>query len=241
MTPMTALEPAADSRPVRLGAALFNGNHGRLGKEIARLESAGTDFVHLDVFDGHFVPDLGFSPRTIADLRPLTKLPFEVHLGAAEPLRILPALADAGVDLVLIHVESIAMAYETLSAARGHGCRVGLAVALGTPLASVEPLMTMVDAVLLLSRVTGEGTNVGSFDPRVYPRVRALAELIAAADACVDLQVAGGVRLDHVRALVEAGAATLAVGGGFYRAPDMALAVAQMRNEVMTTPEGARR
>lgn len=236
---MTALEPAADAFRVRLGAALFNGDHGRLSHEIARIESAGIDFVHLDVFDGHFVPELGFSPRTIADLRPLTKLPFEVHLGATEPLRILPALADAGVDLVLIHVESIAMAYETLTVARGHGCNVGLAVALGTSIASVEPLIPMVDAVLLLSRVTGEGTSIGSFDPRVYSRVRALSELVAAAGTCVDLQVAGGVRIEHVRALVEAGAATLAVGGGIYRAPDMERAVAQMRNEVTAIPERA--
>ena len=93
----------------RLGAALFNGDHGRLADEVARLEEAGLDFIHLDVFDGHFVSDLGFPPRTIAALRPLTNLPFEVHLGARDPLRFVPQLADAGTDLLIFHVESVAM------------------------------------------------------------------------------------------------------------------------------------
>src|SRR6476619_3593607 len=81
--------------PLRLGAALFNGDHARLADEMARLDASGIDFVHLDVFDGHFVPDLGFAPRTIAALRPLTRLPFEVHLGAIDQLRFVPHLVDA--------------------------------------------------------------------------------------------------------------------------------------------------
>ena len=99
---------------LRLGAALFNGDHSRLGDEVARLEAAGLDFIHLDVFDGHFVSDLGFPPRTISALRPLTKLPFEVHLGAQEPLRFVAPLVEAGTDLLVFHIESVAMVYESL-------------------------------------------------------------------------------------------------------------------------------
>jgi ribulose-phosphate 3-epimerase len=219
-----------DSQGVRLGAALYNGDHARLGEEISRLESAGLDFVHLDVFDGHFISEIGFAPRTIADLRPLTKLPFEVHLGVGEPLRIMPALAEAGVDLVLMHIESLVIPYEALRLAGTYGSRVGLAVTLGTPLACLDPVITLVDSVLLLSRVTGERAHGASFDPLVFPRLRAVKEMVLAAGTQVDIEVAGGVREEHIRDLVAAGATTLAVGGGIYRVPDMAQAVSEMRD-----------
>jgi len=214
---------------IRLGAALFNGDHGRLADEVARLTAAGLDFIHLDVFDGHFVSDLGFPPRTIAALRPLTRLPFEVHLGAVDPLRFIAPLAEAGTNLVLVHLESLILPYEAIFMMREHKMKIGLALTLGTPVANLEPLITLIDAVLLLSRVTGEGARGGSFDPRVLPRVRQLHDMIQAADASVDIQVAGGVNRSHVAYLVAAGAATLAMGGGIYRVPDMAAEVAEIR------------
>ncbi len=214
---------------MRLGAALFNGDHTRLGEEIAQLEAAGLDFIHHDVFDGHFVSDLGFSPRTIAALRPLTKLPFEVHLGAQEPLRFVPALAEAGTDLLLVHAESLTMLYEGLFVIREHGMRAGLALTMGTALATIEPVIGMTDAVLLLARVTGEGTRGAVYDPRVLHRVRALRGMIDAAGAMVDLQVAGSVKREHLPELAAAGVNAVAFGAGIYKVPDMAAEVAAMR------------
>jgi ribulose-phosphate 3-epimerase len=214
---------------LRLGAALFNGDHSRLGDEVARVEAAGLDFVHLDVFDGHFVSDLGFPPRTIAALRPLTPLPFEVHLGAQEPLRFVDALVEAGTDLLVLHIESVAMVYETLFAVRERKVRVGLALALGTPLEQLAPVIGALDAVLLLARVTGEGTKGATFDPIVLPRIRKVREMIEREQAHVDLQVAGGIKREHVAAVVKAGATTLALGGGLYRVGDMAAEVRSLR------------
>ncbi len=214
---------------LRLGAALFNGDHGRLADEVARLEVAGLDFIHLDVFDGYFVSDLGFPPRTIAALRPLTKLPFEVHLGANEPRRFIAPLADAGADLILFHLESAPMPYETIFAVREQQVKTGLAVTLGTPIAALEPLISRVDAVLLLARVTGEGVRGASFDPRVLPRLRTVRAMVEATGAAVDIQVAGGVKREHIPELIAAGATAIAIGGGIYRVADMAQEVAEMR------------
>lgn len=213
----------------RIGAALFNGDHARLGDEVARLEDAGIDFIHLDVFDGRFVADLGFPPRTIAALRKLTKLPFEVHLGAEEPMRFIPALVDAGADLILFHVESVPMVYEALFLVRDQGVAAGLAFALGTPVQRLEPVIRGVDAVLLLSRVTGEGARGASFDAGVLPRVRAVSEMVTQAGGGVDIQVAGSVQREHVPALLDAGMTSLALGGGLYRVPSMSEEVQALR------------
>src|SRR5215210_5552836 len=99
---------------VRIGSALFNADHSKLGDELRRVEAAGVDFIHFDVFDGYFVPDQGFPARTIKWLRPLTKLPFEVHLAANDPQRFLAPLAKAGVDLVFLPAESTPLLYETI-------------------------------------------------------------------------------------------------------------------------------
>lgn len=214
---------------MRLGAALFNGDHGRLADEVARLEAAGLDFIHLDVFDGYFVSDPGFPPRTIASLRPLTKLPFEVHLGTNEPRRFIRPLVDAGADLILFHLESAPMPYETIFFVREQQVKAGLAVTLGTPIAALEPLISRVDAVLLLSRVTGEGVRGASFDPLVLPRLRAVRAMVEAAGATVDIQVAGGIKRQHIPELAAAGATAIAMGGGIYKVADMAQEVAEMR------------
>ncbi len=214
---------------VRLGAALFNGDHGRLAEEVARLEAAGLDFVHLDVFDGYFVTDVGFSPRTIAALRKISRLPFEVHLGVLEPARFVPALVDAGADLILFHVESARLAYETAFAIRALAVKAGLALSLGTPLAVVEPLVGGVDAVLLLSRVTGEGTRGASFDAAALPRIRTVNEMCVRAAARCDLQAAGGINRTNAAAVAAAGAGSLSLGAGIYKVPDMAAEVAEVR------------
>jgi len=215
---------------IRLGAALFNADHGKLAEEVARLEAAGLDFIHLDVYDGYFVSEVGFPPQTISALRPLTKLPFEVHLGAIDPIRFVPRLAEAGTDLVIFHIESVAMTYEAIFKARMCNVKVGLALTLGTPLAILEPVITLVDTILLLSRVTGEGTQGASFDPLVLPRIRGAREIIESAGAEVDIQVGGGIKPQHVPDLISAGATSLTLGGGLYRVPDMAKEVAKIRS-----------
>jgi ribulose-phosphate 3-epimerase len=215
---------------VRIGSALFNADHSQFANEIRRVEEAGVDFLHFDVFDGHFVSDLAFPPRTIQSLRPLTALPFEVHLAANDPLRFLPALVKAGVDLVFLPAESTPLLYEAIFSVREAGLKVGLCLALGTTLHVLDSVLPMLDAVLLLGRVTGEGQRGRTFNDLLLPRIRAVRTMIDSGSYAVDLQAAGGLETRDCRAAVAAGATSLPIGSALHRERDMAAYVAFLRS-----------
>ena len=214
------------AREIRLGSALFNADHARLGEELKAVEEAGIDFLHLDVFDGYAVPDQGFPARTIAALRPLTRLPFEVHLTANEPLRFVPQLADAGVDLIFLPAETTPFLYEATFELRQRKVRPGVCLSLGTTLGVLEPVLPMVDAVLLLGRVTGEGPRGRSFNDLVLRRVERVRQMIDSAlpvasdgqrGAPIDLQAAGGLELESAVQVCHLGATSLPLGGALHR------------------------
>lgn len=211
---------------------MFNANHARLGEELQRTEEAGVNFFHLDVFDGYFVPDQAFPARTVKALRPLTKLPFEIHLAANEPLRFLGPLADAGADLVFLPAESTPLLYETIYAVREKKMRAGLCLALGTPLTVLTSTLPMLDAVLLLGRVTGEGKRGRDFNSLVVQRVREVRRMIDSAGLDVDLQAAGGLETASCVEVCQAGAKSLPLGGALHRESDMRAYVCFLRDQI---------
>ena len=215
---------------VRIGSALFNADHTRLGDELRRTEAAGVDFFHMDVFDGYFVQDQAFPARTIKALRRLTQLPFEIHLAVNDPLRFLPQLKDAGADLVFLPAESTPLLYETIYSVREKGMKVGLCLALGTPLNLLSATLPMIDAVLLLGRVTGEGKRGRDFNQLVVQRVREVRRMIDAAGLNVDLQAAGGLETENCVEVCRVGATSLPIGGALHRESDMVGYVGRLRN-----------
>jgi ribulose-phosphate 3-epimerase len=221
---------------VRIGSALFNADHTRLGEELQRAEAAGVNFFHFDVFDGYFVPGQGFPARTVKWLRPLSRLPFEVHLAANEPLRFIEPLADAGADLVFLPAESTQLLYEAIFAVCEHKMKAGLCLALGTPLNLLAATLPMLDAVLLLGRVTGEGARGRDFNTLVVERVRTVRRMIDAGGHRVDLQAAGGLETLNCVEVCRAGATSLPIGAALHREPDLAAYVAYLRSEIAAGP-----
>jgi len=213
----------------RLGSALFNADHGRLADELRRAEAAGIDFFHFDIFDGTLVPDLAFPPRTMEALRPLTKKPFEVHLVSATPLKHLPALKHAGADLVYLPAEACPMMFESVYALKELDLKVGLCLGLGTALETLWPVLPLLDSVLLLARVTGEGSRGRTFNPLVLDRVRAVRAALDARELPADLQAAGGIELDNAFTCAAAGARSIPLGGGLHREKDLAPYLERMR------------
>jgi len=162
-------------------------------------------------------------------LRPLTKKPFEVHLVSATPLAHLAVLKHAGADLVFLPAEACPMMYESIYAVKELGLKVGLCLGLGTPLAVLEPVVTLLDAVLLLARVTGEGTRGRQFNPLALDRTRAVRALLDRHKSSADLQTAGGLEFADCVAAVAAGARSLPLGGGLHREKDMAAWLSKLR------------
>ncbi len=231
---------------VRLGSAIFNADHTRLGEALAAVEEAGLEFLHFDCFDGHAVPDMAFPPRTLAALRRLTALPIEVHLTANDPLRFVPQLADAGANLVFLPAETTPFLYEAIYALRERDLGAGVCLALGTPLEVLTPVLPLVDAVLLLGRVTGEGPRGRAFNRLVLDRIGAVRETLARLRAeghdvaGVDLQAAGGLEVDSSVEACRRGVTSLPLGSALHREPDLRAFVATLRARLAVSgPPGA--
>ncbi|QDV37895.1 ribulose-phosphate 3-epimerase [Tautonia plasticadhaerens] len=193
--------------------SLLDCDFARVGEEIRALEAAGVEALHLDVMDGHFVPNLSYGPPVVADWRAVTDLPFDAHLMISDPARYLDAFVDAGADSILIHLEAVPEPADLLERIRGRGCRAGLVINPPTPWAAVEPHLDRVDSVLVMSVMPGFGGQ--QFQEAVLEKVRAIRRARPALRVAID----GGINASTAGRAVEAGATQLVVGSATYR-PD---------------------
>ena len=211
-----------NDRPERLDAldaaprplvmpSILDCDFSRVGDEIASLEKAGARVLHLDVMDGHFVPNISYGPPVIADWRARTNLPFDAHLMISDPARYLEAFVDAGCDVITIHIEAVPEPTELLRAIRRSGCRAALALNPPTPLEAVMPYLAEVDKVLVMSVMPGFGGQ--SFDPKVLDKVR----LLRAARPGLEIAIDGGIKPATAGDVVAAGVTQLVVGSYVWR------------------------
>jgi ribulose-phosphate 3-epimerase len=201
---------------ISIAPSILAADFARLGEQVLETERAGANRIHIDVMDGHFVPNLTMGPLVVQALRPITRLPLEVHLMIEAPARFADAFLKAGADRLIVHHEVLPDPMPLLHHIRGAGKQVGMAVNPETPVEVLEPVLTQVDLALCMTVHPGFGGQ--AFLPESPERIRRLRALIERLHPACELEVDGGIELHTAPTAIAAGANVLVVGTGIFRA-----------------------
>ena len=208
--------------PVRIAPSILSADFARLGEEVRAIEAAGADWVHFDVMDNHYVPNLTIGPLVCEAIRPHVNIPIDVHLMVEPVDALVPLFAKAGANIITFHPEASRHVDRTLQLIRDHGCKAGLVFNPATPLEWMDHVMDRLDVVLLMSVNPGFGGQ--KFIPATLPKLQAARQRINAHVALggqpIVLEVDGGVKTDNIAQIVAAGADTCVAGSAVFGAPD---------------------
>jgi ribulose-phosphate 3-epimerase len=204
---------------IKVAPSILSADFGALAHEIRRVEDAGADWVHVDVMDGMFVPNITIGPEVIKKIRPHTKLPFDVHLMIVQPERYIDAFARSGADFITIHVEATEHVHETLAKIRSLGKKAGLSINPETPFGAVEPYLKEIDLLLVMTVHPGFGGQ--SFIEEVVPKITKAREISDRDGLRFDIEIDGGINSSTGQKCVKAGASALAAGSALFGAKDM--------------------
>lgn len=198
-----------------LSPSILSADFANLGEGVERAAKAGAEYIHIDVMDGAFVPNISFGMPVIKSIRPLTDKVFDVHLMIEEPVRYIQEFVDAGADMITVHVEACKHLHRTVQVIKSYGIKAGVVLNPATSLSTIEEILPEVDMVLLMSVNPGFGGQ--KYIETTTDKIRRLRQMINDRNLNVDIEVDGGVTLDNVDMLIEAGANILVAGSAVYK------------------------
>jgi ribulose-phosphate 3-epimerase len=216
-------------QPVRIAPSILSADFARLGEEIRALEAAQADYIHIDVMDGHFVPNLTIGPMVVKALRPHTKLPFDVHLMISPVDPMLDAFAEAGADILTVHPEAGPHVHRTIQRIKALGLRAGASLNPGTPAKMLDYILEELDLVLVMSVNPGFGGQ--SFIDSQLRKIEALRKSIDKTGKAIDLEVDGGIDAVTAARAIEAGADVLVAGTATFKGGDYAANIRRLRGK----------
>lgn len=211
----------------KIAPSILSADFAHLAEEIRKVEEAGADMIHVDVMDGHFVPNFTIGPPIVRAIRKVTRLPLDVHLMMTHPDDLIPDFIKAGSDYLTVHVETCPHLHRTIQSIKENGVKAGVALNPATALSLVEPILPFVDLLLVMSVNPGFGGQ--SFIPQVLDKVREARRMIDERKLSVELEVDGGLKVDNVGEVAQAGADIFVTGSAVFHSKDYKETLEKMR------------
>ena len=218
---------------IKIAPSILSADFSRLGEEVQAVDRAGADYIHVDVMDGHFVPNITIGPLVVDALRKVTEKPLDVHLMIESPDRYIADFANAGADIITVHQETVPHLHRTVELIKSLGKRAGVSLNPATPVETLDVILDQLDLVLIMSVNPGFGGQ--AFIPSALDKIRVLRQRITQRGLAAELQVDGGVKLDNIRDVVAAGADVLVAGSAVFNTDDYAATITALRERAVST------
>jgi len=218
---------------IKIAPSILSADFSRLGEDVQAVDRAGADYIHIDVMDGHFVPNITIGPLVVDALRKVTNKPLDVHLMIENPDLYIADFAKAGADIIVVHQEAVPHLHRTVQLIKSLGKKAGVSLNPGTPVETLDVVLDDLDLVLVMSVNPGFGGQ--SFIPSALDKIRALRQRITQRGLATELEVDGGVKLDNIREVVAAGADVLVAGSAVFNTDDYAATITALRENAAST------